>query len=434
MMLKEKSSPWARMKYLYVLPLAAIAVTAFARPEISNTAQEISAVKVNDLAAIVETKVAESMGNVLQAPSVKVLPKDTTKTVKVSTKADDQVKGTVFEVVEYMPEYPGGMSALMEYLRDNLRYPASAHEAGLQGRVTVQFIIDKDGSIKAPKVLSSISKDLDAESIRLVKSFPKWKPGMQRGQAVAVRYTVPIMFRLDENDGTLFRTSSHEVPLYIINGKETDAEIASALNPQNIESVEVLKDESAVSRFGEKGKNGVILITLKNGDSSTVRVTGVQAVKKATDIPGVNGVYMSNKKVDVKDLNLYVDGELVNMEGKQLEDIVPADQIESVSVNKDTGGKGEIFIVTKKNAKGQEKTISQGNMKVVGAVKDEKGEPLIAATVLIEGTTTGTISDNNGNFVLSVPNKDAVLLVSYINMKTAKVKVSPKMTVVLKEE
>ena len=434
MMLKEKSSPWARMKYLYVLPLAAIAVTAFARPEISSTAQEISAVKVNDLAAIVETKVAESMGNVLQAPVVKVLPKDTTKMVKVSTKADDQVNGTVFDVVEYMPEYPGGMPALMEYLRENLRYPESAYKAGKQGRITVQFIVDKDGSIKAPKVLSSISEDLDAEAIRLVKSFPNWKPGMQKGQPVAVRYTVPVMFRLNDNDEMLFRISGHEQPLYIINGKETDPEIASALNPKNIESVEVLKDESAVSRFGEKGKNGVILITLKNRTSSAITVTGVKAVNKTTDIPGVGGVYMSNKKVDMKDVNLYVDGELVKLEGKQIEDYVPADQIESVSVNKAKDGKGDIYIVTKKNAKGQEKTASQGNMKVMGAVKDEKGEPIIAATVLIEGTTTGTISDADGNFVLSVPNKDAVLIVSYINMKTAKVKASPQMTVVLKEE
>ncbi|WP_294592301.1 M56 family metallopeptidase [uncultured Bacteroides sp.] len=427
MMLKEKSSPWARMKYLYVLPLAAIAVTAFARPEISSTAQEISAVKVNDLAAIVETKVAESMGNVLQAPVVKVLPKDTTKTVKVST-------STVFDVVEHMPEYPGGMAALMQYFRDNLRYPESAHKAGKQGRVSVQFIIDKDGSIKAPKVVHSVDKDLDAESIRLVKSLPNWKPGMQKGQPVAVRYTVPIMFRLNENDGSLIRVSSREEPLYIINGKETDAEIMRALDPQNIESVEVLKDESAVSRFGEKGKNGVILITLKNRTSSAITVTGVKAVNKTTDIPGVGGVYMSNKKVDMKDVNLYVDGELVKLEGKQIEDYVPANQIESISVNKAKDGKGDIYIVTKKNAKGQEKTASQGNMKVMGAVKDEKGEPIIAATVLIEGTTTGTISDADGNFVLSVPNKDAVLIVSYINMKTAKVKASPQMTVVLKEE
>ncbi|WP_300699646.1 carboxypeptidase-like regulatory domain-containing protein [Bacteroides sp.] len=320
MMLKEKSSPWARMKYLYVLPLAAIAVTAFARPEVSNTAQEISAVKVNDLAAIVETKMAESMGNVLEAPAVKALPEDTTKTGKVSS--------TVVQV----------------------------------------------------------------------------------------------------------SSSRHEEPLYIINGKETDAEIMRALNPESIESIDVLKDESAVSRFGEKGKNGVILITLKEGKSSTITVTGVKAIKKTTDIPGVSGVHVSNRKVDVKDLNLYVDGELVNMEGKQVEDIVPADQIESISVNKTTDGKGEMYIVTKKNAKGQEKTVSQGNMKVEGSVKDEQGEPLINASVLIEGTTTGTLSDSNGNFVLSVPNKDVVLLVSYINMKPARVKVSSQMTVVLKEE
>ena len=428
MMLKEKSSPWARMKYLYVLPLAAIAVTAFARPEISNTVQEISAVKVNDLAAIVETKVAESVG-ALETPLVKSLPDDTTKNFKPQY-VPEEVQGTVFEVVENMPEYPGGMGALMKYLSENMRYPVAAQKAGKQGRVTVRFVVDKDGSIKVPKVVRSIDKDLDAEAIRLVQSLPNWKPGLQKGQPVAVAYTVPIMFRLDDSEGLLVRNTDGIEPLYIVNGKESDSEIVQALNPTNIESVSVLKDQPAIDVYGEKGRNGVVLITLKKAGTYVI---GAQS-KVDVGIPGVSGVYMSSKKVETKDLNVYVDGVLVQLDGKEVKDIVPADQIESVSVNKATDGKGELYIVTKKNAKGAEKTSAQGNMKIEGAVRDVQGEPIIGASILIEGTTTGTISDADGNFVLSVPNKDAVLLVSYINMKTSKVKVSPKMKVVLKEE
>ena len=351
MMLKEKSSPWARLKYLYVLPVAAIAVTAFARPEVSRQAEEISAVKVNDLTAIVETKVAESIGTVLEAPATKALQGDTTK-VKVTAKADDQVKGTVFEVVEYMPEYPGGIAALMKYLGENMRYPVSAQEAKMQGRVTVEFVVDKEGKVKAPKVLRSVDKELDAEAVRLVGTLPDWKPGMQKGQTVAVRYTIPVMFRLQgEPDRIVVRNTNGEVPLYIVNGKETDAEVVHALNPDNIESMEVLKDKSAMSRFGEKAKNGVILMTLKKGKPFVV---GARS-KEKTGIPGVQGVYMNNKKEDLKDLNLYVDGTLVDMAGKQIEDFVSADQIESVSVNKSADGKGEMYIVTKKTVVLKEK-------------------------------------------------------------------------------
>lgn len=456
MMLKEKSSPWARMKYLYVLPLAAIAVTAFARPEVSKQAEEISAVKVNDLAAIVETKMAESMGNVLEAPEVKVLPEDTTKTAKGSSEAASQVKGTIFDVVEYMPEYPGGMGALMKYLSENVRYPASAHKAGIQGRVTVQFIIDKDGSIKEPEVIRSVDKDLDAEAVRIVKSLPNWKPGIQKGEPVAVRYTIPVMFRLnDSQDKLMIRSRNGVEPLYIIDGKEATSSVMGAIRPDAIESVSILKDDAATKTYGDKGKNGVILITLKNNGPTVVGVSTdkKQSTELSTTIStsssnssnsgvrGVGGVYMNGDKASLEDATIYVDNVKIDLKGRKLEDIVPADQIESISVSKstsvDNGGtnqNGEIYITTKKNAKGSEKTSAKGNMKVEGYVKDEQGEPLINASVLIEGTTTGTISDSNGKFVLFVPNKDAVLLVSYINMKPVKVKASPQMTVVLKEE
>ena len=172
MMLKEKSSPWARLKYLYVLPVAAIAVTAFARPEVSDKVEKISSVKVNDLAAIVETKVAESAGDTTKPADVKYVPAEVRK----------RLKGTlVFEVAEEMPEFPGGgMSAFMDYIKTNMRYPASAKENGTQGRVTVQFVVDEDGSIKDSKVLRSVDKDMDAEALRLINTMPKWKPGRQK--------------------------------------------------------------------------------------------------------------------------------------------------------------------------------------------------------------------------------------------------------------
>ena len=103
----------------------------------------------------------------------------------------------VFEVVEKMPEFPnGGMPGLMKYLSDNIRYPEAAKVAGIQGRVTVVFVVDKDGSITNVKTLRGVDAELDKEAIRVISSMPKWIPGMQKGKAVKVRYTVPVMFRL----------------------------------------------------------------------------------------------------------------------------------------------------------------------------------------------------------------------------------------------
>jgi TonB family protein len=105
---------------------------------------------------------------------------------------------TVFEVVEKMPEYPGGMSAMMAFISKNIKYPVAAQKAKIQGRVVIQFIVDKEGNIICPRVIRGADPLLDAEAIRLTTIMPKWKPGMQRGQAVNVKYTVPIMFRLQE--------------------------------------------------------------------------------------------------------------------------------------------------------------------------------------------------------------------------------------------
>ena len=426
MMLKEKSSPWARLKYLYVLPVAAIAVTTFARPEVSDKVEEISSVKVNDLAAIVETKVVESVGDTTKPADVKYVPTEVRK----------QLKGTpVFELVEEMPEFPGGgMSALMGYLKDNMRYPASAKEKGTQGRVTVQFVVDKDGSIKEPKLLRSVDKDMDAEALRLISNMPKWKPGRQKGQPVAVKYTVPVMFSLD--DDKLEKTSSAngitvegyagngKEPLYIVDGKEVTPSVMSALDPDKIERVTVLKDKSATELYGEKGKNGVLLITLKQGTPGIV----IRRDKEVTE----NAKVQHNGSLDLTK-TIYIDGEKVDLGTKTIDDLIPAENIESIEVKKEAGGKGEIYIATKKT-KAVEKTSVQGNMKVEGKVVDEQGEPIIGAAVLIEGTTTGSVTDVNGNFVLSVPSKDAVLVASYIGMATSKVKAQSKLTITLKNE
>ena len=103
----------------------------------------------------------------------------------------------VFDVVEQMPSFPGGNAALMNYLGQNIKYPVIAEENGIQGRVIVQFVVGKDGHISDVRVAKSVDPSLDKEAVRVVKGMPRWIPGKQNGQAVTVRYTLPVTFRLN---------------------------------------------------------------------------------------------------------------------------------------------------------------------------------------------------------------------------------------------
>lgn len=116
--------------------------------------------------------------------------------VPPTVEEEEVVEQEIFEVVEQMPEFPGGQAALMQYLSKNIKYPTIAQENGTQGRVTVQFVVNADGSIVDAKVIRGVDPYLDKEALRVINSMPKWKPGMQRGKAVRVKYTVPVMFRL----------------------------------------------------------------------------------------------------------------------------------------------------------------------------------------------------------------------------------------------
>ena len=113
-------------------------------------------------------------------------------TIKVKSKEDTNL---VFDVVEKMPEFPGGQVEMMKFLSKNINYPSVALEQGMQGRVYVQFVIWKDGSVREVKVLRGVGSPLDNEAIRVIKMMPNWGPGIQRGVAINARYTLPIKFK-----------------------------------------------------------------------------------------------------------------------------------------------------------------------------------------------------------------------------------------------
>ena len=106
--------------------------------------------------------------------------------------------GKVFQVVEQMPQFPGGQAAMMKFIADSLRYPSVACENRIEGRVVVQFVVDCEGNILNPLVVWSVDPLLDREAIRLVKLMPKWTPGTQNGKPVNVIGLVPVIFKLHE--------------------------------------------------------------------------------------------------------------------------------------------------------------------------------------------------------------------------------------------
>jgi protein TonB len=171
-------------------------------PTDEETSEEIEAEEIvtEDVEAeeVEAEKVVEDVSDVTKEDKtvtnvnvVKQTPKTTTKTV---TNTTDTKK--VYDVAEQMPSYPGGQSAMMSFLSKNLVYPEAAQKRGAQGRVTVSFVVETDGSLTGFKVARSADPDLDREALRVVKMMPRWQPGKKGGKAVRVKYTVPITFKI----------------------------------------------------------------------------------------------------------------------------------------------------------------------------------------------------------------------------------------------
>lgn len=169
MMNKKKSNAAGHIKYaLFVLPAFALLVAG--NISCSQDASQTEDAKEEVVAPV--------------SPEAKEAP------------ADSTAKEEVFMVAEQIPEFPGGMKELLKFLQDNLKYPENAMKNNVQGRVIVQFVVEKDGTLTEFKVARSVDPDLDAEALRVLQTMPKWKPGMQRGKIVRVKFTVPVSFKL----------------------------------------------------------------------------------------------------------------------------------------------------------------------------------------------------------------------------------------------
>ena len=178
MMYQKKSNPWARLKYAYVLPLAATTVALFARPEISQPFAEISNAKVSHFAL-----------------DLSKLP--LTSEFSGEKEAKWQVpKDSIYDTCEISPEFPGGREAMAKWLISNLVYPTKSIENGIQGTVFCTFVVGKNGAISNVEVTKGVNQELDEEAVRAIKTSPKWKPGQHAGKPVYVRFTLPVIFIL----------------------------------------------------------------------------------------------------------------------------------------------------------------------------------------------------------------------------------------------
>ena len=225
-----------------------------------------------------------------------------TATLKVEGTAtaseQNQAPKDVFDVVEKMPEFPGGVQELLGFLSKTIKYPAEAEKAGKQGRVLATFVVRKDGSISDARIVKSVDPLLDAEALRVINAMPAWIPGTQSGKPVNVKYTVPISFRLDgktkeapaavgiftptdnparearedhicKEDGSIvamdvdMEKSTVLRPLFVVDGKIMDGKEVYAINPKTIERFYMQDGQEAIKKYGDKAKDGVVIITLK---------------------------------------------------------------------------------------------------------------------------------------------------------------------------
>jgi TonB family protein len=173
--------------------------------------------------------------------------------------------------VEKMPQFPGGDKALMDFFSRNLRYPASAVEKKIQGRVTLRFVVNKTGNIENIEVIRGLNEACDAEAVRVIKLMPKWIPGVQKGKNVSVYFTIPILFKLPAAS-TSSNIQSEKMPLVYVDGIEKSISYlkdTTLFKQADIANSVFIKDSAAIKTYGEKGKNGVLLIITKGKNGAT---------------------------------------------------------------------------------------------------------------------------------------------------------------------
>ncbi|MDD7319134.1 MAG: M56 family metallopeptidase [Prevotella sp.] len=260
MMKKTRTNPWQRAKALAVLPIAAVAVAAFASPKVEQAMNKVE-VESEGVINIVTNKVAAAASQ--QSPQ-EAVDAAVNAGVELGATRKDSVNNNEFYNPEVMPEFPGGIVGFNTFIANNIKYPESAAEARIEGRVVISFVISKEGDVQNPVVLRGVSPELDAEALHVVRSMPKWTPGMQAGKPVNTRYAVPIVFRLPDDKADKTTTESVSTDnanvTYYIDGKLVKGE---ELTKFTTEKMNDIKEMKVVNELGREGNKSTVSITTK---------------------------------------------------------------------------------------------------------------------------------------------------------------------------
>ena len=296
MMLHKKSERRSLLKLLALIPIVGLALALNARTVtdyVYDEPQKQQPVKKGKKAGTIKVNGQE----------IKVVEQDDIVTMEGEVD-QDQAKEEAFDVVEEMPEFPGGPKALMDYLMTNVKYPKTAFDANIQGRVIAQFVVDKEGTVRDAHVVKSVDPALDAEALRVINNMPKWRPGRQNGKVVNVKYTIPVSFSLDGNNDSPQTAGSPNLEGYslTVDGEKVDIGMLKEISPYKIRSVSV-----------DKSKQTVSVTTYKNSATQFIIQFLHSAREKCKNETGrdlnsqkitVNGKVMTLDEIEASSLNI----------------------------------------------------------------------------------------------------------------------------------
>lgn len=315
MMLHKKSERRSLLKLLALIPIVGLALALNARTVTDYVYDEpqkqqpvkkgkkAGTIKVNgqEIKVVEQDDIVTMEGEVDQDMTPDI---HDTKSVEMPNGMVVDAKEDAFDVVEEMPEFPGGPKALMDYLMENVKYPKTAFDADIQGRVIAQFVVDKEGTVRDAQVVKSVDPALDAEALRVINNMPKWRPGRQNGKVVNVKYTIPVSFSLDGNNDSPQTAGSPNLEGYslTVDGEKVDIGMLKEISPYKIRSVSV-----------DKSKQTVSVTTYKNSATQFIIQFLHSAREKCKNETGrdlnsqkitVNGKVMTLDEIEASSLNI----------------------------------------------------------------------------------------------------------------------------------
>ena len=349
--------------------------------------------------------------------------------IELNTTAQDSTDEEIFKVVEEMPRFPGcedmlgskkdiedcAKKEMLNFIYTNLKYPAEARKANVEGMTVVQFTVKKDGSIADAKVVRDIGAGTKEEVLRVVNSFPTWKPGKQRGIAVNVQYTLPVKFKLEGSASTM-STLLHEVVVVghgIPNDENSKGKEYTA--PKKIVDVDVLPLFSGTDN-PKKSQNKLLEHVYRNikYPASSRENGSYGEILAQFDIDAYGKVDYAEIILGTEDEAL---GKAVLSAINSIPNWTPA-QREGKNVRSSMALKVKFILQGEKE--------EQQTHSVAGKVTDENGNPLIGTSILIKGTESGTITDLQGKYQLETNKRDVMLVFNYVGFDTKVVEVNKK--------